>query len=184
MNSFEIYLKKVADFHGHICVGIALGTRMSLAAMEALSLKPDEKHKNLVVYTEIDRCMTDAVQVVTGCSLGHRTLKYIDYGKFAASFINLDTGVALRVTVEKHYGNDIPIKDTLKLLAQIPDKELVTLKKVNIKIPETDLPGPPKKKAFCEICGERIMDGRAIFTDKKTLCRACAYGGYYQEYGK
>ena len=49
----------------------------------------------MIVYAEIDRCMTDAVQVITGCSLGHRSLKYIDYGKFAATFVNTDTGRAL-----------------------------------------------------------------------------------------
>ena len=63
---------------------------MTLAAMKALGMDPAVKNKNLIVYAEIDRCMTDAVQVITGCSLGHRSLKYIDYGKFAATFVDLE----------------------------------------------------------------------------------------------
>jgi formylmethanofuran dehydrogenase subunit E len=181
MNEFERYLKKAGDFHGHDCVGIALGTRITLAAMKALGLNPGEKHKNLIVYTEIDRCMTDAVQAITGCSLGRRSLKHMDYGKFAATFVNLDTGKAVRGSVKEHYGNDKPLEDTLKLLAGIPDDQLVILQEVTVSIPETDLPGPPAKKAVCAVCGETIMDGRGITDGKKTLCKTCAHGGYYRE---
>jgi formylmethanofuran dehydrogenase subunit E len=181
MNEFATYFKKAGDFHGHACTGIVLGTRITLAAMKALGLKPGERHKNLIVYTEIDRCMTDAVQAITGCSLGHRSLKLADYGKFAATFVNTDTGKAVRATVNEYFGNDIPLEETLKKLASIPDSQLVSLEVVMVEIPETDLPGPPKKKAACAACGERIMDGRAIMVGGKTLCRTCAHGGYYRK---
>jgi len=181
MNDFEMYLKKAGDFHGHACVGIALGTRMTLAAMKALGLEPGVKRKNLIVFAEIDRCMTDAVQAITGCSLGRRSLKHMDYGKFAATFVNTDTGKALRATIKEHFGNDIPLEQTLKKLASIPDDKLVTLQEVTVNIPETDLPGPPAHKAVCAACGERIMDGRGITDGDKTFCRACASGSYYRE---
>ena len=181
MADFETYLKKASDFHRHTCVGIALGTRITLAAMKSLGLKPGEKHKNLIVFTEIDRCMTDAVQAITGCSLGRRSLKYMDYGKFAATFVNLDTGKAVRGTVKEHYGNDKPLEEILKLLAGIPDDKLVTLQEVTVNIAEKDLPGPPKQKAVCATCGEAIMDGRGITDGDKTLCRTCAHGGYYRQ---
>jgi formylmethanofuran dehydrogenase subunit E len=179
MSDFDIYLKKAGDFHGHICAGIALGTRISLAAMKSLGIKPGVKNKNLIAYTEIDRCMTDAVQIVTGCSLGHRSLKYVDYGKFAATFVNLDTGKAVRGTVLEHFNNEDTIEKTLEKLARIPDRDLVTLQEVKINIPEIDLPGPPKDKAVCASCGESIMDGREVSKGNKVLCRACAYGSYY-----
>ena len=181
MTEFEKYLQKAADFHGHACVGIALGTRITLAAMHALGLEPGVKTKKLIVYTEIDRCMTDAVQAITGCSLGRRSLKYVDYGKFAATFINIETGKALRATVKEHFGNDKPIEETLKLLSAIPDNKLVTLQEVVVDIPAADLPGPPSKTAICAVCGERIMDGRWITDGEKTLCMACGSGGYYRE---
>jgi iron complex transport system ATP-binding protein len=181
MSDFDVYLKKAGDFHGHVCAGIALGTRISLAAMRALGMKPGVKNKSLIVYTETDRCMTDAVQVITGCSLGHRSLKHVDYGKFAATFVNLDTGKAVRATVKEHFGSEDTIEETLKKLARIPDSELVTLQEVTVNIPETDLPGPPKNRAVCSSCGERIMDGRQVSEGNKTLCRACAHGKYYSE---
>jgi formylmethanofuran dehydrogenase subunit E len=179
MSDFDVYLKKAGDFHGHICAGIALGTRISLAAMRELGLKPGVRHKNLIVYAEIDRCMTDAVQAVTGCSLGHRSLKHVDYGKFAATFVNLDTGKAVRGTVLEHFSNEATIEETLKKLARIPDSELVTLQEVTVNIPGTDLPGSPTNTAVCDSCGEKVMDGRQIKDGKKTLCRACARGSYY-----
>lgn len=181
MSEFDKYLKKAADFHGHICAGIILGTRISLAAMQYLGFKPGVRNKNLIVYTEIDRCMTDAVQIVTGCTMGHRSLKYIDYGKFAATFVNLATGRAVRGTVKEHFGNDISIEETLKKLAAIPDSELVTLEEVTVEIPPADLPGNPTRRAVCDSCGERVMDGREVREGDKTLCRACAHGKYYRE---
>jgi iron complex transport system ATP-binding protein len=181
MSDFEIYLKKAGDYHGHVCAGIALGTKMTLAAMKSLELDPGVKNKNLLVYTETDRCMTDAVQVITGCSLGHRSLKYIDYGKFAATFINLDTGRALRASIKESFNSNGPVEEITRAIAGTPDNEMVILQEVRINIPPTDLPGPPLRKAFCAICGERIMDGREVDRDGQALCRACANGKYYCE---
>ena len=181
MNDFEFYLQKAGDYHGHVCAGIALGTKMTLAAMKALGMNPGIKNKNLIVYAEIDRCMTDAVQVITGCSLGHRSLKYIDYGKFAATFINLDTGKALRASIKESFDSNGPIEEVSHKIAQTPDSDMVILQEVRVNIPETDLPGPPRGKAICAVCEERIMDGRDVIREGKTICRACAGGKYYNE---
>jgi formylmethanofuran dehydrogenase subunit E len=180
MKDFEYYLKKAGDFHGHPCAGIVLGTKISLAAMQALGLDPDGKNKNLIVYAEIDRCMTDAVQAVTGCTLGHRSLKYADYGKFAATFINTATGKAVRATVREHISNEATYEETLRKISRIPEGKLVTLEEVIVTIPENDLPGSPREKTVCDICGERVMDGRQVKKDGQTLCRACAGNAYYR----
>jgi formylmethanofuran dehydrogenase subunit E len=184
MNDFDVYLKKAGDFHGHACIGIALGTRLSLAALRALGLKPGVKNKSLIVYAEIDRCMTDAIQVVTRCTLGHRSLKYVDYGKFAATFVNLDTGRAVRATVKGHFSSQEPLEETLDKLSRIPDSELITMQEVSVSIPETDFPGSPVRRAVCAVCGERVVDGREVIKENKTLCRACAGGKYYTELEK
>jgi formylmethanofuran dehydrogenase subunit E len=179
MSDFDVYLKKAGDFHGHICAGIALGTRISLAAMKALGLKPGARNKSLIVYAEIDRCMTDAVQTITGCCLGHRSLKHIDYGKFAATFVDISTGRAVRATVKGTFGNEKPVEETLGKISRIPDSEMVTLEEVSVKIPDADLPGPPVNQTVCASCGEKIMDGREVEKDGRVLCRACAHGKYY-----
>jgi formylmethanofuran dehydrogenase subunit E len=184
MSDFDVYFKKAGDFHGHACAGIALGTRMSLAALRALGMKPGAKNKNLIVYAEIDRCMTDAVQCVTGCTLGHRSLKYVDYGRFAATFVDMASGQAVRATVREHFSNEATLEETLQKIARIPDSKLVTLQEVAVDIPETDLPGPSRSRVVCAACGENIVDGREVRQGSKTLCRACARGGYYREIKK
>jgi formylmethanofuran dehydrogenase subunit E len=180
MSDFELYLKKVGEHHGHICGGIALGTKMTLAAMKKLGMEPGVKNKNLIVYVEIDRCMTDAVQVITGCSLGHRSLKHIDYGKFAATFVNLQTGKAIRATIKESFDSKGPTEEMCRKVETTPDEEMVILQDVKIAIPETDLPGSPRQKAFCASCGERVMDGREVIQGDKILCRGCGKGKYYE----
>jgi formylmethanofuran dehydrogenase subunit E len=176
VEDFYYFVKKVEEFHGHICVGIAKGTKSTLAAMRILGFNPyEKKHKDLIVYVETDRCMTDAVQVITGCALGKRSLKYVDYGKFATTF-----GEAYRVTTTRDFDKNLSIDEVLKLTAETPDDEMLSLQRVEVNIPENDLPGPPKEKAVCTKCGERIMDGRAIFKDGKAYCKACLYGAYYK----
>ncbi len=178
---FQYYLQKAGDFHGHICAGIILGTKMSLAAMKALGLKPGVKNKNLIVYTEIDRCMTDAVQAITGCSLGHRSLKYVDMGKFAATLVDISTGKALRATIKESFNSKGPVEEVSAKVAKMPDSDLVILQDVTVKIPETDLPGSPRQRAYCAVCGERVMDGREVIKNGSTLCRSCAGIKYYKE---
>jgi formylmethanofuran dehydrogenase subunit E len=181
MSDYEVFLKKAGAFHGDICTGIALGTKITLAAMKNLGLDPNVKSKNLIVYVEIDRCMTDAVQAITGCSLGHRSLKYVDYGKFAATFVNIKTGKALRATVKESFNSKGPAEEVCKIIEQTPDSEMVILQEVEMTIPDMDLPGLPKKRAYCFVCGERVMDGRDVEKDGAVYCRACANGKYYTE---
>lgn len=179
MEDFEYFLNKAAAFHGGTCVGLALGTRITVAALRYLGLDPYENNKKkIIVYAEIDRCMTDAVQAVTGCSLGKRSLKHADYGRFAATFVNLETGRAVRGTVGKVFSSQDK-DNTIREIAATPDEDLVTLQPVRVDIPENDLPGTPRETAVCAACGERVADGRHVVRDGVTLCKACADGAYY-----
>ena len=113
---YEEQLAKAAEFHGHICGGIAIGTKLAMYGLELLGMELNQRHKNLIVFLEIDRCMSDAVQSVTGCSMGKRTLKQMYYGKFAATFYNQDTGEALRITdadANKKFANLIQLHSVL-----------------------------------------------------------------------
>jgi formylmethanofuran dehydrogenase subunit E len=178
VSEFETYVKKVGDYHRHVCFGIAMGTKMTLAAMKHLRLDPVVKNKNLIVYAEIDRCMTDAIQVISGCTLGHRTLKYVDYGKFAATFVNLTTNKAVRATIRESCEIKGNPQEVVEKMAQLPENEGVYIQEVMVDIAETDLPGLSKKRENCSVCGERIMDGRDVSRGGKLLCRACANGKY------
>ncbi len=189
---FESLLDESVKIHGHLCPGQVLGVRMSMLGLKKIGIKEPKgrDRKNLIVFVEIDRCATDAVQSVTGCSPGKRTLKLLDYGKMAATFMNLETGKALRVLAKEearvNAKNYFPeIKDKYKCQASaykvMLDEELFEWKSVKIKIPEQDMPGRPIKRVKCDNCGESVQDMREINLDGRVLCKACAKGAYYAD---
>jgi formylmethanofuran dehydrogenase subunit E len=182
MSDYDILFKKAKEFHGHVCPGIVLGTRLTIAGLRELGMNPHEPQKNLIVFMEIDRCGTDAVQAITGCSLGHRSLKHKDFGKFAGTFVDLVTKKAVRVAVfEKNRAehDKLDPKEVIKVLAECPEDEILKIERVSIDIPEDDMPGFPKGKAICSVCGERIMDNRHIVVAGKVMCRNCSTTSYY-----
>src|SRR3954471_21241735 len=99
MESVDTLLKECERLHGHMCAGQLLGTRMALLGCRLLDIDEPRgaDRKKLIVWVEIDRCMTDAISAVTGVRLGKRSLKYVDYGKVAATFLNTETGEAVRL---------------------------------------------------------------------------------------
>jgi formylmethanofuran dehydrogenase subunit E len=192
MDDFKILLEKGRDFHGEVCPGIIIGTRIAIAGMRELGMDPFERNRDLMVYVEIDRCMADAVQAVTGITMGHRTLKYKDYGKFAATFVDLATKKAVRVSAMERPRTDQSsetrgnrsrpdMKDMAKKLSCVPEEELLIIEEVKVDVQEHDIPGFPKFRAYCEECGDRVLDRREVILNGKTLCRACADGPYYQK---
>ncbi len=188
---FENLLDESVRIHGHLCPGQVLGVRMSMLGLKKTGIKDPKgmDRKNLIVFVEIDRCATDAVQSVTGCSPGKRTLKLLDYGKMAATFVNLKTGKAVRILAKEearvNAKNYFPeIKDKYKCQTEaykvMPDEELFGWKSVKIKIPAQDMPGRPIKRVKCDNCGESVQDMREVYLDDKVLCKACAKGAYYK----
>jgi formylmethanofuran dehydrogenase subunit E len=188
MKDFQSLLQAAAERHGHLCAGQVLGVRMALRGLAELGLEPESARKRLIVFVEIDRCATDAISSVTGCSLGKRTLKHVDYGKMAATFVDSVTDRAVRVvaldSAREHAAAYAPAglsKGAAELAAYqiMPESELFTVQEVSVRIPEFDRPGKPLRRVACDRCGEGINDGREIQLDGETLCRACAHGAYY-----
>jgi len=187
MTDLDTLLAKAKAFHGDLCAGIVLGTRMTMIGMRELGMNPMERNRDLIVYVEIDRCIADAIQAITGCSLGHRSLKYRPYGKFAATYINIKTGDAVRVSVvekkrTEKTGHEA-MKDAAQILLEAPEAELFRLKKVRVAIPDGDMPGLPKYRARCSRCNEMIVDNKEVTIDGAVLCGNCAHGSYYTETG-
>jgi formylmethanofuran dehydrogenase subunit E len=182
MNKLETLLNKAKEFHGDACPGIAMGTRMSIAGIEELGMNPLERNRDLVVIVEIDRCATDAVQAISGCSFGKRTLKFRDYGKFGITFMDLSSGEAVRVSALEKPRKNMNEEEMASIVDEIiktPDEELFKIQKVQVDLPEEDVPGPPVSRTACERCGESIMDHREVIINNETVCRACADGTYY-----
>ncbi|MDO8785962.1 MAG: FmdE family protein, partial [Syntrophales bacterium] len=175
---------------GHLCPGQVLGVRMSLLGLREIGIAdPKGKdRKSIIVFVETDRCATDAVQSVTGCSLGHRTMKFMDYGKMAATFCNTITGKAIRVFAKedsrqkaKEYFPEIENKYRAQLEAYMvmSDNDLFAVMEVNVKIKQEDMPGRPLRRVQCDSCGEHVQDMREVHQDSLVLCVPCAKGGYY-----
>ena len=102
MESLKKLYEEAGEFHGSVCGGIVLGVRMAHLGCRVADVddpKKPENKKKLMVFVEIDRCATDGIQSVTGCSLGKRTLKVMDYGIMAATFFNQKKNQSFRVSV-------------------------------------------------------------------------------------
>src|SRR5438067_6453885 len=103
MKPLSQYELLAAQAHGHLCAGQILGLRMALYGVALLGLEDPAgaDRKRLITFVEIDRCMTDAIGVVTGCRLGKRALKFRDFGKAAATFCDLRDRRAVRVAARE-----------------------------------------------------------------------------------
>jgi formylmethanofuran dehydrogenase subunit E len=173
-------LEQAQREHGHLCHGMVLGVRMARRGCLELGIDDPPRYRDLMVYVEMDRCATDAVSAVTGATLGRRRLKWIDYGKMAATFVNLKTGGAIRVAARTDAPHGEREDDPLSFWDHFSDDELFTWKEVTIDIPVEDLPGRPLRKAICEACGEQVLDGRHVTRDGRVLCKACSGPAYYR----
>jgi len=190
-DEFEKLLKESTIAHGHCCPGQVLGVRMAMLGLHAVGIEEPKgrQSKDIITCVEMDRCASDAVQSVTGCSLGRRTLKFMDYGKMAATFVNLKTGAAVRVIArEESRGKarelfpDFEDKARAQLEAYkvMADEDLFeVMRNVKVEFRPEDLPGRPLRRIRCSRCGEHVSDRREVYRDGEALCRPCAAGGYY-----
>jgi formylmethanofuran dehydrogenase subunit E len=187
---FETLLEESVRVHGHLCPGQVLGVRMSMIGMREIGVSDPKgaDRKDIVVFVEMDRCATDAVQSVTGCSLGKRTMKFMDYGKMAATFLNLRTGRAVRI-VAREESREMAVRyfpetqdrhrAQLEAYKVMSDQELFEAMEVRVEIRPEDMPGRPMRRVRCERCGEYVQDLREVKDKGQILCRPCAGGGYY-----
>ena len=186
-------LEECGRLHGHICAGQLLGVRMALLGCKLIGIEDARgaDRKKLIVWVEIDRCMTDAVSAVTGVRLGRRSLKFFDYGKVAATFLNTETNEAVRVVAldeargladERYPQIESKKERQLRAYREASDEELFKVSRVNVKFDSMDAPGHTRSRVACASCAEGINDGREVIQpDGLRLCRPCALGGYYRD---
>ncbi len=189
MLTLEEYIERANVAHGHTCAGQILGIRLSLLGLRELGIDdPIKERKRLVTIVEIDRCATDAVQLVTGCRLGKRALKFKDFGKVAATFMDLKTGRAIRIVAReesKQKARELfPELDKeegqRRAYRQLSDEDLFSRQWVRVALPEEDMPGYRAPRVVCAQCGEGINFKREVQRDGRLLCRACAGERYYE----
>lgn len=194
MKTLDEYLQDAAVAHGHLCAGQVLGVRLAMFGLRQIGLEdPQGKdRKRIVTFVEIDRCATDAVMVVTGCRLGKRALKFRDWGKMAATFVDVETGKAVRVAAResskalaKSMHPEIADKNQQQMLAyrEMSDDQMFHSETVRVELPAEEFPGYKGERIVCSQCGEGINFRREVRRDGKILCRACAGESYYQPLG-
>ena len=147
---------------------------------------PDRKRP--VVFVEIDRCATDAIGVVTGARVGKRALKLRDWGKMAATFIDLqaplgqDEYKGLRVVaLESSKGRARELFPEMEKNAQqmqayrdLPDEELFREEWVRVPLSPSEFPGFRGERLVCSSCGEGINFDRFVEQAGEILCLSCA----------
>ncbi|VTR69817.1 Formylmethanofuran dehydrogenase subunit E [Desulfosarcina cetonica] len=193
MEDFETLLEGSAKAHGHLCAGQVVGVRMAMLGCDLIGLdNPSQlpQIKKLIVYVEIDRCATDAISYVTGVKLGRRSLKFVDNGIMAATFVNLESGIAYRIVSTEssrerihEYAPEItdPRQQQVAAYKRMPDNVLFDIMPVQVDVPVHDMPGPTRFKVRCESCGIMVRDKKEVLLNGKVLCQSCAYGPYYQQ---
>jgi formylmethanofuran dehydrogenase subunit E len=191
MKTLEQYLEDAAQAHGHLCAGQVLGVRLAMLGLRKLGLEDPQgaDRKRIVTFVEIDRCATDAVMVVTGCRLGKRALKFRDWGKMAATFIDAETGKAVRVVAKESSKDlarslhpEIADKNRQQMLAyrEMSDDQMFHTQWVHVELPAEEFPGYKGERVICDHCGEGINFRREVRRGGKVLCRACAGERYYE----
>ena len=185
---FDELVGKAVAFHGHLCPGQVLGVRMAVAGCREVGiLLPRQAGKGLVVFVEIDRCATDAIQALTGVSLGKRTLKHLDYGKMAATFVNVAGGSAVRVSARDDAralaasyapGHSDARRAQIQAYQVMAEAALLSIEPVVVNAGWLDR---RRVRVFCQECGEGINYQREVTVHGRTLCRPCNGERYYVE---
>ena len=203
--SLDTLLHEAEIAHGHLCAGQVLGVRMAMLALARLgvddprprhlpdgSLNPDRKR--LVTFIEIDRCATDAIAVVTGCRLGKRALKHRDFGKMAATFIDLNKKLGDPNTPDQHDFKGLRVvaletskararelypdleknAQQMKAYRELSDDELFSTEWVRVPLFPSEFPGYKGERVACARCGEGVNFDRFVEQNGERLCLACA----------
>jgi formylmethanofuran dehydrogenase subunit E len=185
MESFDELLQKAEAAHGHLCAGQILGVRMALLGLRRLEIEDPlgADRKRLATYVEIDRCATDAIALVTGCRLGKRTLKFLDWGKMAATFVDLASGRGVRIValedsreLARQLFPHIESKSRQQMMAyrELPDAQLFHEQPVRVNVDAAELPGNRGERFLCPECGEGVNFGRFVEVEGRRLCLTCA----------
>jgi formylmethanofuran dehydrogenase subunit E len=190
MKSLDEYMGIAEQAHGHMCAGQILGLRMAMYGMKLLGIEDPagKDRKRLVTFVEIDRCATDAIPIVTGCRLGKRALKFRDFGKVAATFVDLKDDRAVRLVARetskqraRELYPDIADKNKQQMHAyrELADAELFESQWVKVHLGPEEFPGYRAERTVCAQCGEGINFRREVIRDGQVLCKACAGERYY-----
>lgn len=184
-----------ASRHKHLCPRQVLGVRIGLKGLQSLGFIDREYrprysngNKRLLTISESDGCGSDGLAVATDCSIGHRTLRVLDFGKIAATFVDTETRQAFRVAPAEEArsialacqpGIESRWQAYLEAYQVMADDELVVVRAVQLNQSLDELLSKPEARAICDSCSEEIFNEREVIRDGSVLCRGCAGESYF-----
>jgi formylmethanofuran dehydrogenase subunit E len=174
--------------HRHLCPRQVLGVRMGMYAAELFSLDLPQTDKRLFAFVETDGCLIDGIAVGTGCWVGNRTMRVMDYGKSAATFVDTQVQRSIRIMATREsrtraleYAPNAPDRWHAQLAAYqiMPANELLIARDVMLTVSLEQIISRHGKRVVCDECGEDIINELEVRRAGRVLCRACAEGAYY-----
>jgi formylmethanofuran dehydrogenase subunit E len=188
MSHLTELLKQSSARHSHLCPRQVLGVRMGLAGLRLLGLEAPINKQTGLVIVETDGCFSDGLEVATGATVGHRTLRVNDLGKIAATIVNVQNGKAIRFSTQPDvreravlYAPEMKTRYYAQLhgYQSMPENELLRQQKVILKPPLAEILSKPSARAKCSQCEEEVINDRQVHVNGVILCRSCASLGYY-----
>lgn len=186
-------LDRVVDFHGHMCPGLAMGIQAAQIALDELG--PDDTDDALVAVVETDMCAVDAIQFMTGCTVGRGNLVHVDHGKNAYTFHGRKSGRAMRICARagawvrdpehsrlfaKVLAGEASVDEEARLweLHHRESDRLLAMDPGDIfDVSEVHDAAPPKKQIHpsvaCQQCGEETQEPKLSEREGRRLCPAC-----------
>lgn len=189
MKTLDEFLAESAALHRHLCPRQVLGAQMGRLAAELLGLDLPQSDKRLLTIVETDGCFTSGLSVATNCWVGRRTLRIEDYGKVAATFVDTETDIAIRIAPSPTararaaaFAPEARNRWEAMLLGyqRMTPADIFVWQPVILTTPVAAIISRAGHRATCDRCGEEILNEREVMIGGLTLCRHCAYGGYYR----
>ncbi|HHT74710.1 MAG TPA: FmdE family protein [Methanomassiliicoccaceae archaeon] len=162
--------ERCVSFHGHACPGLAMGYRAALYGLESLGIpKSRARDEEIVCISENEACGVDAIQLLTGCTVGKGNLLFLPLGKIAYTFFDRSTGKGVRI-VSRPFDRNEDREKAMRHILTAKAEDLFENKPPQTVVPE-------KARLFlsvqCDECGESCREDRARLHEGKVLCLHC-----------
>jgi len=186
--------ERVQAFHGHLCPGLTIGIRVAGIALREIG--PHAADEEVTAVVETNNCAVDAIQFLTGCTLGKGNLIHLDYGKNAFTFARRSDGKAIRILTKPRERHSPP--EEAQIVSRVrdgsaSDQDHVRYREIwrrnalaILDLAEDELfevqtlkdYALPRKAEIhpsirCDCCGEMTMSSRIMTIDGRNLCPGC-----------
>lgn len=190
----NVSLKRVVDFHGHVCPELALGSKFCEFVQNLLAENILEG-SGFSVLAENTTSALDAIQVLLGVTIGNQRLMVMDYGKhnytlysrhqdrgwtlrlIALSFADEETFHKLeeKIMTDKALFEDVVwfqqlIDARVRRILDTSPEELFAIETTRGKSQQQE---STSLYLTCAICGEQVLANHCIESRNKMFCLPC-----------